>query len=93
MLALKEDSEADIKMYILVNYDQHEEFLWDEIVKCPDCHRDFEDLANIMKLYKKNNYKCHMCGKCLKERECCNHVCLAISSGFYRFPYYPYTPP
>ena len=71
----KEDNEADIKMYILVNYDQHVEFLWDENVKCPDCNNEFEDIANIRKHFKKHNFKCHMCGKCLKERESCNHVC------------------
>ena len=62
-------------MHILPTRDQDFEFLWDEIVKYPDCKNEFADIANIRKLYKKHNFKCHMCGNFLKERESFNHIC------------------
>ena len=82
---LKEDSEADIKMYTLATHDQDFEFLWDENVKCPDCKNEFAYIANIRKHYKKHNFKCHMCGNCLKERESINHKC-GLEHVFKRTP-------
>ena len=61
-------------MYFLAVHDQDFVFLWDKNIKCPDCNSEFEDKANI-RHYKKQNFKCHVCGKCLKERECSHHIC------------------
>ena len=65
--------------------DQDFEFLWDENVKCRDCKNEFADIANIRKHYKKNNFKCYMCGNCLKEKESFNHIC-GLEHAFKRTP-------
>ena len=71
----KEDSEADIKMYVLGMQERDIEFMWEENVKCPDCHMEFENIARLGKHDMKYQFKCLMCGKCLKEKKSSPHDC------------------
>ena len=43
--------------------------MWEENAMCPDCPMQFEDIAKLRKLEMKYQFKCLMCGKCLKKRK------------------------
>ena len=47
-------------MFILAMHDPDFEFLCDDIMKCPDCYSEFENIVNIRKPYTKHNFKCNV---------------------------------
>ena len=50
--------------------------MWEENAMCPDCPLEFEDIAKLRKLDMKYQFKCLICGKCLKEKIGSPHACV-----------------
>ena len=66
-VGFNEDSDADIKMFVVHRENWTRKTLCENLVECPECAEDFNIIAQ---LETHDRYlSCHQCGKCLKEGE------------------------
>ena len=70
-----DDSDADIKMYVILKKGWQMKYFLDENVTCPDCANDFEDISQLREHDKKHPFTCYGCGECFKEKENSTHWC------------------
>ena len=69
MLVCNEDSDADIKMYVVHRENWKSKTLCENLVECPECAKDFNTISELKTHNRDFNFSCHRCGKCFKKSE------------------------
>lgn len=68
-VGFNEDSDADIKMYVVHRENWKSKTLCENLIECPECAKDFNTIAELKSHDRDFNLSCHQCGKCFKESE------------------------